>query len=65
MRAFDRDPICGEHYGQRPWNAASTGRTHGCTDQPRITVKENPCQGGAVHTWQILLQKSVADLVAA
>jgi hypothetical protein len=31
--------------------AASTGRTHGCTNQPRFTVKENPCQGGAVHTW--------------
>jgi hypothetical protein len=51
MRAFDRDLICGEHYGQRPWSAASTGRTHGCTNQPRITIKENPCQQGAVHTW--------------
>jgi hypothetical protein len=28
-----------------------TGRTHGCTNQPRITVKENPCQRGTVHTW--------------
>jgi hypothetical protein len=34
MRAFDRDLIRGEHYGQRPLCAALTGRTHGCTDQP-------------------------------
>src|SRR4030095_16977128 len=47
MRASDRDPIRGEHYGQRPRSAASTGRTHGCTNQPRITVTENTCQRGA------------------
>jgi len=51
MRAFDRDLIRGEHYGQRPCSAAQIGRTHGCTNQPRTTVKENPCQWGAVHTW--------------
>jgi divalent metal cation (Fe/Co/Zn/Cd) transporter len=49
MRAFDRDLIHGEHYGQRPGSAARTGRTHGCTNQPRTTAKENPCQRGAVR----------------
>ena len=40
LRVFDRNLICGEHYGQRPSkSAASTGRTHGCTDQHCITVK--------------------------
>ena len=33
MRAFDRDLIRGRHYGQRPCEPHSTGRTHGCTDQ--------------------------------
>jgi hypothetical protein len=33
MRAFDRDLIRGGHYGQRSREAASTGRTHGCSDQ--------------------------------
>ena len=33
MRAFDRDPTRGGHYGQRSWGTASTGRTHGCTDR--------------------------------
>ncbi len=42
LRAFDRDLICGEHYGQRPWiSAASTGRTHGSTDQLCITVQKS------------------------
>ncbi len=41
LRAFDRNLICGEHYGQRPKiSAASTGRTHGSTDQLCITVKK-------------------------
>ncbi len=41
LRAFDRNLICGEHYGQRSSkSAASTGRTHGSTDQPCITVKK-------------------------
>ncbi len=40
----DRDMICGEHYGQRPWHcAASTGRTHGGTDQQPFTVQKSPC----------------------
>ncbi len=40
LRAFDRDLICGEHYGQRSKiSAAQTGRTHGSTDQLCITVK--------------------------
>ncbi len=42
LRAFDRNLICGEHYGQRPSkSAASTGRTHGCTDQLCITVHKS------------------------
>ncbi len=41
LRAFDRNLIRGEHYGQRPSiSAASTGRTHGSTDQLCITVKK-------------------------
>ena len=41
LRAFDRDLICGEHYGQRPSDsAASKGRTDGSTDQHCITVKK-------------------------
>ncbi len=52
LRVCDRNLICGEHYGQRPKiSAASTGRTHGSTDQLCITVKKIPCQQGAVHTW--------------
>ena len=35
MRANDRDPIRGGHYGQRFMPTALTGRTHGCTDQRR------------------------------
>ena len=31
--------------------AASTGRTHGRTDQLSIARHEQPCQRGAVHTW--------------
>jgi hypothetical protein len=31
---------------------ASTGRTHGCTDQC-CKREENPCQLGAVHTWHL------------
>ena len=31
---------------------ASTGRTHGCTDQC-CKREESPCQHGAVHTWHI------------
>src|ERR671910_1109301 len=30
---------------------AATGRTHGRTDQPCRSVKQIPCQRGAVHTW--------------
>ncbi len=42
LRAFDRDPICEEHYGQRPAkSAASTGRTDGSTDQHCITVQKS------------------------
>jgi hypothetical protein len=41
LRAFDRDLICGEHYGQRPSNsAAQTGRTDGSTDQHCIAVQK-------------------------
>ena len=51
-RAYDRDLIRGEHYGQRPWNkAASKGRTHGSSDQHCDIVQKIPCQHGAVHTW--------------
>src|SRR5215510_44084 len=50
MRAFDRDLIRGEHYGQRSCEPHSTGRTHGCTDQCCIR-EESSCQPGAVHTW--------------
>ncbi len=47
LRAYDRNLICGEHYGQRPKiSAASTGRTHGSTDQLCITVK-NPLPTGS------------------
>jgi len=39
LRPFDRDLICGEHYGQRPSDsAAPKGRTDGSTDQHCITV---------------------------
>src|ERR1039457_126395 len=31
---------------------ASTGRTHGCTDQC-CKREESPCQLGAVHTWHL------------
>jgi hypothetical protein len=42
LRAFDRDLICGEHYGQRPSNsAAQKGRTDGSTDQHCITVQKS------------------------
>ncbi len=42
LRAYDRDPICGEHYGQRlSKSAASTGRTDGSTDQRCITVENS------------------------
>ena len=40
----------GRHYGQRRSCAASTGRTHGRTDQTSQSFEENPCQRGAVHT---------------
>ena len=32
-------------------STAPTGRTHGRTDQPCRSVKQIPCQRGAVHTW--------------
>jgi hypothetical protein len=38
LRAFDRDPIRGGHYGQRSCVPRKTGRTHGCPDQ-RSKVK--------------------------
>ncbi len=42
LRAFDRDLICGEHYGQRPSkSAATTGRTDGSTDQHCIIVRKS------------------------
>jgi hypothetical protein len=42
LRAFDRDLICGEHYGQRPsTSAALKGRTDGSTDQHCITVQNS------------------------
>jgi hypothetical protein len=42
LRGFDRDLICGEHYGQRPSkNAAPKGRTDGSTDQHCITVQKS------------------------
>ncbi len=48
LRAYDRDLICGEHYGQRPSkSAATTGRTDGSTDQHCITVKKNPLPAGS------------------
>ena len=51
----------GEHYGQRPFeDAASTGRTHGSSDQPVRYRSENPCQLGAVHTCDIV-QKTIAN----
>ena len=34
-------------------SAASTGRTHGSSDQHCDIVQKNPCQHGAVHTWHI------------
>jgi hypothetical protein len=41
LRAFDRDLICAEHYGQQPSeSAASKGRTDGSTDQHCITVQK-------------------------
>ena len=50
LRAFDRDLIRGEHYGQRPCNsAASTGRTHGSTDQLCINVKKPLPTGSRPH----------------
>jgi hypothetical protein len=33
--------------------AASTGRTHGSTDQAEASIKEKLCQGRAVHTWRL------------
>ena len=42
LRGFDRDLICGEHYGQRPpKSAAPKGRTDGSTDQLCITVEKS------------------------
>jgi len=54
LRAFDRDLICGEHYGQRPsQSAATTGSSRACkhalpgkgtdgsTDQHCITVEKS------------------------
>src|SRR4051812_38917750 len=50
MRAFDRDLICGGHYGQRPVCRANRPKTW--LHRPACKREENPCQLGAVHTWQ-------------
>lgn len=70
MRAFDRDPIRGEHYGQRPWSAASTGRTHGCTNQPRITSKKTlakaePSTHGTKRAWHAVRSGDVTAVHCA
>ena len=53
-RAFDRDPIRGEHYGQRPSSsAASKGWTHASSDQRQCIRLKSPCQHGAAHTWRL------------
>jgi hypothetical protein len=56
MRAFDRDLIRGGHYGQRSWEPRNQAE-HMAAPTSAANVK-NPCQLGAVHTWQILLKKS-------
>jgi hypothetical protein len=49
MRAFDRDLICGGHYGQRP--VCRANRPNTWLHRPACKREENPCQLGAVHTW--------------
>src|SRR4029079_17610546 len=51
MRAFDRDLICGGHYGQRP--VCRANRPNTWLHRPACKREENPCQLGAVHTWHI------------
>src|SRR5262249_23948119 len=49
MRACDRDPIRGGHYGQRSCEPREQAEHMAATDQ--LHREENPCQLGAVHTW--------------
>ena len=50
-RDIGRDPSSRKALWPAAMCAASTGRTHGRTDQ-RCAVQLNPCQRSAVHTWR-------------
>jgi hypothetical protein len=56
MRAFDRDLIRGGHYGQRSREAASIGRTHGCSDQTcdvqKVLANTEPSTHGTSETYR-------------
>ena len=45
-------------------SAASTGRTHGSSDQ-QCEIEKNPCQHGAVHTWLVKLMQRRSVKIAA
>src|SRR4029079_4009429 len=61
MRAFDRDLICGGHYGQRP--VCRANRPNTWLHRPACKREENPCQLGAVHTWHLSDEVSRAEHV--
>jgi len=58
MRLFDRDLIRGGHYGQRSCEPHQKAE-HMAAPTKAAKREKSSCQHGAVHTWQILLQKSV------
>src|SRR5215469_7583223 len=49
IRAFDRDPIRGGHYGQRSCEPRKQAEHMAAPTSCR--GEESPCQRGAVHTW--------------
>jgi hypothetical protein len=58
MRVVDRDLIRGGHYGQ--WSCEPHLKAeHMAAPTKPATREDSSCQSGAVHTWPILLQKSV------
>ncbi len=51
-RAFDRNLIRGEHYGQRPSTECRINRPDTWQHRPALHYRQKiPCQQGAVHTW--------------
>src|ERR1700734_1902631 len=57
MRAVGRDLIRGGHYGQRSCEPHQKAE-HMAAPTNAAKREESSCQHGAVHAWQLLLQKS-------